>query len=223
LIDRRHSARSGRSQADIEFAPMEHLITPPRWPLYARRCQDWTAALKQLDGEYRQDRFGETMERLTVVMFGLAGAYLVWATTIGPRVPIMSPWDWLLPTEGLLIVACAGLYSRRFVGVRYLFRNGDIRGLSPNGDVLWCEPIAMLQNVSFPWTRGSPPLVVLHFNTRKRAIVLLPSIAAAVEDIIRHSQPAPVTDPPDQPWHCGRCGENCPDSFDVCWKCGAGK
>jgi hypothetical protein len=59
---------------------MEGPSPTPRWPLYENRCREWTAALKKRHGEFRRDRFGETLSQLMVIQFAGAGAWLLCAT-----------------------------------------------------------------------------------------------------------------------------------------------
>lgn len=55
-----------------------------------------------------------------------------------------------------------------------------------------------------------PALCVLHDEDYDRAMEILGEIYRA-----------PASTEPD--WRCSQCGEECPDTFDSCWKCGAAR
>jgi hypothetical protein len=54
------------------------------------------------------DRFEETLSQLMVIQFAGAGAWLLWATTIGTDTVLDSPWSWLLPALGAAVMFAGG-------------------------------------------------------------------------------------------------------------------
>jgi hypothetical protein len=200
---------------------MEGPSPTPRWPLYEKRCREWTAALKKLQGEFRRDRFGETLSQLMVIQFAGAGAWLLWATTIGTDTVLDRPWNWLLPALGAVLLGLAVALGRKALGVRYRFMHGEVCEVSGRDHVRWREPLATLQSVTFPGqSRNSSQMLTLHWATHNRAIELFMSIDAAVREILRASQPIGPAEPPERPWECGYCKESNPESFEVGWQCG---
>jgi len=198
----------------------EHSPTP-RWPLYEQRCREWTEAVKQLRGEFRRDRSGDRYLGFMLGVFGMTGAWIIWATTVGPHMPLEAPFEWLLPAEGLLLLLLVVLLGRKRLGVRYQFQNGEVSEISIAGRVRWAEPLPTLERVTFPWpARNGPQRLALHWSTHQRTIELFPSIETAVGEIIRARHELP-DESPERPWRCEMCGEENPQSFEVCWKCNA--
>jgi hypothetical protein len=202
---------------------MKELFPTPRWPLYDRRCREWTDALKQLQGEFRRDRSGDAYMQFVVAITGAIGVWMLWATTIGPSPPHEPRSGWLLPALGGALLGMAALLGRKVIGVRYRFMNGDVSEISISGRVRWREPLVTLGMVTFPFPAPyTPQMLSLHWPTHKRSIELFPSIEAAVLDILR-ARKSRSQEPPERPWQCERCGEENPESFEICWKCGTGQ
>jgi hypothetical protein len=169
---------------------MEGPSPTPRWPLYEKRCREWTAALKKLQGEFRRDRFGETLSQLMVIQFAGAGAWLLWATTIGTDTVLDRPWNWFLPALGAVLLGLAVALGRKALGVRYRFMHGEVCEVSGRDHVRWRDPLVTLQSVTFPWQgKNSPQMLTLHWATHHRTIELFMSIEAAARDTLRASQP----------------------------------
>lgn len=199
---------------------MKDLAATPRWPLYDKRCREWTVALKQLHGEFRRGRGEETQWGITVGMLAATGAWLIWATIVGVFPSPEPPFEWLVPAEGAALLALALLMVRKMFGVRYRFMHGDVCEISIGGHVRWREPLATLESVTFPWRSRGPQMLTLHWSTQKRTIELFSSIEAAVGDVLRARRNT-LEELGERPWRCEQCGEENPESFDVCWKCGA--
>jgi hypothetical protein len=199
---------------------MKELSATPRWPLYDKRCREWTAAIKQISGEFRRDRSGDFSFQFLICMHGVLGAWMLWATTIGPYSPHESPFDWLLPSQGAVLLGLSFLWARKVFGVRYRFMHGEVCEISSGGRIRWREPLVTLERVTFPWpARYGPQMLTLHWTTHQPTIELFPSIDAAVSDILRKGRTTPA-ELPERPWRCERCGDENPESFEVCWKCG---
>jgi hypothetical protein len=200
---------------------MKVLSPAPRWPLYERRCRDWTAALKQLRGEFRRDRSGESYLQLMAMMSAVTGAWVLWKTAIDPH-PVYqhSPWNWLAPASGAVLLGMGVVLGRNELGTRYRFDQNEVCEISSRGHIRWREPLVTLQTVTFPWrARFAPQMLTLHWTTHCRTIELFPSIDAAVRDF-RVCQPMTSSEPVERPWKCKRCHESNPETFEVCWQCG---
>lgn len=193
----------------------------PRWPLYEKRCRDWTQALKQTHGEFRRDGWSELPSQFLVTILAATGAWVLWATTRGMYPPNETPWKWLMPTLGAALFGGGVFLGWNVLGVRYRFMHGEICEVSSRGHVRWREPLLTLQGVTFPWTiNNSPQMLTLHWTTHQRTIELFPSIEVAVRDILRTSKRITSTEPPERSWRCDHCMELNPETFEVCWHCG---
>jgi hypothetical protein len=198
---------------------MKELSATPRWPLYDKRCREWTTAIKQISGEFRRGRSGDFHWQFLVGMVAASGAWMLWAGTMGSVRPSELLWTRILALEGAILLGLAVVLGRQVFGVRHRFMRGEVAEIGIGGRVRWREPLITLERVTFPWPARGPQMLTLHWTTHQRTIELFPSIEAAVGDILRNGRATPV-ELPERPWRCERCGDENPESFEVCWKCG---
>ena len=199
---------------------MQTLTPTPRWPLYEKRCRDWAAALKQIDGEFRRDFFGDFLTGFQVTAGVGAGGWILYETLIEPARVFFPPENWLLPTLSVVLLAVSILLGKKAFGVHYRFGQGEVSEVSALGRVRWREPLATLQTVSFPWRgRHAPQMLWLHWTTHRRAIELFPALQDAVAEVLAAARPASAVAPPEKVWRCAQCRESNPEGFEICWQC----
>lgn len=194
-----------------------------------RHSAKWTAALKRVQGEFRRSRLDEVYLQFPALVAMITGGQLVWQALAGPRAGLDRWIDSLVGLAGIGLIGVGLLIAIRFVGTRYRFADGMVCEISARGRIRWQEPVATLQSVrSLRGGRGLPSLM-LHWETVRRRVELFDSLDAAAREHLRERLPdlavtteaGTEAEPP--PWRCGGCGEQNPETFEVCWHCEAAR
>ena len=195
----------------------------PQWPLYEQRCRDWTTALKQVHGDFRRDKAGETFVRFMVLMLVAIGIWMLWTTTSRSGALHSPEWTWARRGAAAIFLGLAAMLVRRSPSVCYRFESGEISEIARGGRVRWREPLATLQSVDLRWTvvRRGLPVLILHWPTHRRTIELFPSLANAVTAMLRPERLSSLSERPEKSWRCADCNEQNPEGFEKCWHCGS--
>lgn len=197
--------------------------------------QDWVGPLQRVNGEFTRDAVDRWMLRAHAALFGMFLPLAVVRHQLGEGLTtgevLADPGTWV-SVVGII----AGAWLWRESGMVVRFDTGLVSKCTKGGALVWERTMAGLTRVTRISGRGGE-LLRLEWPDGRKFVSLSGKLESALAVFMPKHQDSADDDLPDgdgdatdsaqvpagPSWRCGKCGEENPGNFEMCWKCEAAR